>query len=288
MGLPEVNVAGLPIGERYPVRIMGVINVSPESFYKGSVSVGVKDIQQAISRFVQDGADIIDIGGVSTAPKKYNNTSEVPVEEELIRITDAIDVISSMTNIPLSIDTVSSVVAREALDRGVAIVNDTSGFQADSEMAEIVCEKNVPVILMANCEQPCNSVRASLESIQKSLKIASKAGIGTEKILIDPGIGFGKPPKVDFALLRNLNAFTSLGRPVLVGVSRKAFIGSLLSQPEPSNRLMGSIAATSIAVYNGASIIRTHDVRETRSAIQVGEAIRRSSMISSDQLGDDK
>jgi dihydropteroate synthase len=276
LGQPCVDVAGLLIGEDYPARIMAVLNVSPESFYKGSVSVGVQDIQQAISRFEEEGADLIDIGGVSTAPKNVYGTSEVSVEKELNRITKAIDVITSMTEIPLSIDTVSSVVAEEALDRGVAIINDVSGLQADSGMARLVYESNVPVILMANCEQPCDSVQGSLEAAQRSLRIARKAAIKAEKIVLDPGIGFGKPPEVDYALLQKIPSFAALGHPILVGVSRKAFIGSLLGLSEPSDRLLGSIAATSVAVYNGASIIRTHDVKETRIGAQIGEAVRRN------------
>jgi dihydropteroate synthase len=276
LGRPNINVAGLLIGEDYPVRIMGVLNVSPESFYKGSVSVGVQDIQQAISRFEEEGADLIDIGGASTAPKNVYGTPRVSVEKELTRITEAIDVITPMTEIPLSIDTVSSIVAEEALDRGVAIINDVSGLQADSGMAKLVHENDVPVILMANCEQPCGSVQASLESVQRSLRIARKAGIKAEKIVLDPGIGFGKPPEVDYALLRNIPSFAALGHPILVGVSRKAFIGSLLGLSDPSDRLIGSIAATSVAVYNGASVIRTHDVKETRIAMQICEAVRRS------------
>jgi dihydropteroate synthase len=276
LGLPYVNVAGLLIGEAYPVRIMGVLNVSPESFYKGSVFIEKEDIRQSVLRFEEEGTDIIDIGGTSTAPKNVYGTCDVSVEEELTRISEAMDIASSMTKIPLSIDTVSSVVAEEALNKGAAIVNDVSGLQADSKMVELVHDRNVPVILMANCRQPCDSVDASLKSVQRSIGIAQRAGIKPEKIVVDPGIGFGKPPEVDYALLQNIHSFAVFGHPILVGVSRKAFLGSLLGQSEPSARLMGSIAATSVAVYNGASIIRTHDIKETRIAVQVGEAIRRS------------
>jgi dihydropteroate synthase len=277
LGLPNVNVAGLCIGEEYPVRVMSVLNVSPESFYKGSVSAGIQNIQQAISRFEEEGADIIDIGGASSAPKNIYGTKEISLEEELARITKAIDVATSMTSIPLSVDTVSVKVAEEALDRGVAIINDVSGLQSDPGMSRLVSERDAAVVLMAHCGQPCGTVQATLESIQRSLEIAREAGIETEKILLDPGIGFGKPPEVDYALLKNLHAFVALGHPILVGVSRKAFIGSLLQQSEPADRLIGSVAATSVAVYNGASVIRTHDVKETRIAVQIGEAIRRNS-----------
>jgi dihydropteroate synthase len=277
MGLPHINVEGLCIGEDFPVRIMGVLNVSPESFYKSSVSMGIQDIKQAILRFEREGADIIDIGGASSAPKDVYGTEEISLEEELIRVTEAIDAATSMTKIPLSVDTVSAKVAEEAIDRGVAIINDVSGLQSDPEMARLVSERDATVVLMAHCGQPCRSVQVSLESVQRSLRIAQEAGIKTERILLDPGIGFGKPPEVDYALLKNLRVFAALGHPILVGVSRKAFIGRLLQQPDPADRLIGSVAATSVAVYNGASIIRTHDVEETRIAAQIGEAIRKNS-----------
>jgi dihydropteroate synthase len=277
LGLPNVNVTGLCIGEEYPVRIMGVLNVSPESFYKDSVSVGIQDIQQTVSRFEEEGADIIDIGGASSAPKNIYGTREISLEEELARVTKAIDITTSMTSIPLSVDTVSAKVAKEALDRGVAIINDVSGLQSDPGMSRLVSERDAVVVLMAHCGKPCESVQVTLESVQRSLGIARETGIEAERILLDPGIGFGKPPEVDYALLKNLRTFAALGHPILVGVSRKAFIGSLLQQSDPTDRLIGSVAATSVAVYNGASVIRTHDIKETRIAVQIGEAIRKNS-----------
>jgi len=271
-----VDVAGLRIGDKYPVRVMGVINLSSESFYKGTVAVNEDAIRQTITKLDEEGADIIDVGGASSAPKKIYGTQEIPVHEELRRVTNAVDIIVSMTKLPLSIDTMSSQVAEKALDMGVSAINDVSGLKADSNMATLVSDRAVPVILMANCKPYCDSIQASLESLRGSLSIALDAGIDTNKILVDPGVGFGKPPNVDYELLHNLGAFTVLGQPILVGVSRKAFIGSLLNQPDPEDRLMGSIAATSVAVYNGANIIRTHDVKETRVAACIGEAIRQN------------
>ena len=273
---PFVEIAGLRIGDKYPVRVMGVINLSPESFYKGSVAVGEDEIRQTIVKLDKEGADIIDIGGASTAPMKIYGTQEIPVQDELRRITSAIDIITSTTKLPLSIDTVSSKVAEKALDMGVTAINDISGLKADPEMAGIVSDRAAPVILMANCKPYCDCIQASLESLRESLSIALDAGIDKSMIMVDPGVGFGKPPKVDFDILRNLCAFTVLDQPILIGVSRKAFIGSLLDQSDPANRLIGSIAATSVAVYNGANIIRTHDVKETRLAVRIGEAIRKN------------
>ncbi|MDH4213262.1 MAG: dihydropteroate synthase [Candidatus Thorarchaeota archaeon] len=276
MEQPYVDVAGLRIGNEYPVRIMGVINLSPESFYKGTVAAKEEDVRRIIARFEREGADIIDIGGASTAPREIYHTREITARDELKRVTNAIDIITSMTKLPLSIDTMSSKVAEKALDMGVTVINDVSGLKADSKMAGLASDRNAPVILMANCRPYCDSIQSSLESLRESLSLARDAGIDTGMILVDPGIGFGKPSNVDYEILHNLGAFAVLGQPILVGVSRKAFIGSLLDQSDPADRLTGSIAATSVAVYNGANIIRTHDVKESRIAVRVGEAIRKS------------
>ena len=268
-----VDVDGLRIGKDYPVRLMGILNLSPESFYKVTINNDKSAIQEFISKMEDDGADIIDIGAASTAPKTVYGTSEVSEKVELDRITAVLGDITDSTNLPLSIDTVSSKVAEIALDMGVALVNDISGLQADSKMAGLVHSKDVPIVLMANCGSPCGSVQSALSSLEESYTTAVKAGIGYEKILLDPGIGFGKPADVDFKILGSLQQFAQFNQPLLVGVSRKAFIGSLLNQKDPAERLNGSLAATTIAVYNGANIIRTHDVKETKMAVQIGEAI---------------
>ena len=272
----NVDIGGLLIGPDKPVRVMGVINLSPESFYKGSVARSLGMFQEMIENVSKEGADIVDIGGASTAPKDVYGTPEVSVESEVERVTQALDSIEVSRYPPISIDTTSSIVAESALDRGVSLVNDISGFHADADMANLVAEQSVPVVLMANCVTPCQSIRASLSSLKESLKIAKDAGIESGKIILDPGIGFGKPPKVDITILSELNKFVKLGHPVLVGVSRKAFIGHVLGQPDPDDRLIGSIVTTAVAVMMGASIIRTHDVKETKIAVQMGEAIRRS------------
>lgn len=255
---------------------MAVINLSSESFYKGTVAANDDDIRRIITRLDKEGADIIDIGGASSAPKKIYGTQEISIQEELRRVTNAIDIILSMTKLPLSIDTMSSQVAERALEMGVSAINDVSGLKADSRMATLVSDRAAPVILMASCNPYCENIQASLESLKASLSMALDAGINTDKILVDPGIGFGKPSSVDFELLHNLEKFTIFGRPILVGLSRKAFIGSLLNQQNPEDRLLGSIAATSVAVHNGANIIRTHDVKETRVAVRIGETIRQN------------
>ena len=267
-----VDVDGLRIGENYPVRLMGILNLSPESFYKGTIATEKSTIQELILRMENEGVDIIDIGAVSTAPSTVYGTAEVSEKEELDRLTDVLGEITDLTNLPLSIDTVSSKVAEVAIDMGVALVNDISGLQTDPMMANLVHSKDVPIVIMANCSTPCSSVRAAMTSLKKSHAIAVKTGIEKEKIILDPGIGFGKPAEVDFEILGSLPLFKELNQPLLVGVSRKAFIGKLLNQESPAERLSGSLAATAIAVYNGANVIRTHDVKETKMAVQIGEA----------------
>jgi dihydropteroate synthase len=269
-----VNVGNLQIGPEHPVRVMGVINLSPESFYKGAIAETADEFQMMLENVVSEGADVIDIGGASTAPKNVYGTSDVTIEEEIKRVSLIFDFTKDVDR-PISIDTTSSSVAEVALDLGASMVNDISGLQADPRMAKLVADREVPVIIMANCGTPCGSVRESLNSLRISLTIAIDNGINPEKIILDPGIGFGKPPDVDFAILKNLNQFVALGHPLLVGVSRKAFIGHLLEQSDPDNRLIGTMAATSIAVMNGANMIRAHDVKEARIAARIGVAILR-------------
>lgn len=267
-----VNVGGLQIGPKHPVRVMGVINLSPESFYKGAIVESTNEFQMMLERAVSEGADVIDIGGASTAPKNVYGTSDVTRDEEVKRVSLALGSVDDVKK-PISIDTTSSAVAEVALDLGASMVNDISGLQADPRMAKLVADREVPVILMANCGTPCGSVQESLNSLRISLTIAKDNGINPEKIILDPGIGFGKPSDVDFAILKNLDQFVMLGHPLLVGVSRKAFIGHLLEQSDLDDRLIGTIAATSIAVMNGANMIRAHDVKEARIAAHIGKAI---------------
>ncbi len=274
-----VKVGSLQIGPDHPVRVMGVINLSPESFYRGTIAETPDEFQRMLERMVLDGADIIDVGGASTAPKSVYGTSDITRDEEIKRVTSALESVNDLKR-PISIDTTSSVVAEVALDLGASIVNDISGLKGDSRMAELVANRKVPIILMAKCATPCGSVSESLDSLRTSLKIAKDKGIDSERIIIDPGIGFGKPPDVDIAILKNLKQFVKLGYPLLVGVSRKAFIGHLLEQEKPEDRMTGTIAATSIAVFNGANMIRAHDVREARIAARIGSAMREQKCMS--------
>ncbi len=275
---PKVNIGELMVGPSNPVRTMGVINLSPESFYKASIAEGIDKFHEMLENASKNGADMIDIGGASTAPKDVYGTPDVSVEEEIERVTHALDTIKASNYPPLSIDTTSSRVAEAALDRGVSMINDTSGLHMDVKMASLVADWCVPIVLMANCNVPCDSVLASLNSLKDSLTIAKNSGIKNDKIILDPGIGFGKPADVDAAILRDLSFFVELNHPLLVGVSRKSFIGSFLDTPNPEDRLTGSIIAAAVAVMNGANVIRTHDIREAKIAIKMGEALRKPHM----------
>jgi len=266
-----VNVDGLRVGEGYPVRLVGILNLSPESFYKKTTVNSKSSIQELVEKMEREGADIIDIGAASTAPSNVYGTPTISEQEELERIKAALGYITDITNLPLSIDTVSSGVAKVALDMGVSLINDISGLKTDAEMVHLAHTREVPIVLMANCQPPCGSISLALTSLEESYSKAINTGIGHEKIILDPGIGFGKPTEVDFEILGNLHRFTRFRQPLLVGVSRKAFIGNLLNQQDPEDRLTGSLAATTIAVYNGANLIRTHDIQETKIAVRIGE-----------------
>ena len=255
---------------------MGILNLSPESFYKKTIVSERSSIQGLVQSMEEEGADIIDIGAASTAPSNVYDTSIISERKELERIKSALKYITDITNLPLSIDTVSSEVAKTALDMGVSMINDVSGLKANPEMATLATTKGSPVVLMANCKPPCGSVSIALKALEESHNTAINVGIEREKIVLDPGIGFGKPANVDFDILGNLHLFTRFDQPLLVGVSRKAFIGTLLNQENPEDRLAGSLAATTIAVYNGADMIRTHDVRETKMAVTIGETALRA------------
>ncbi|MHA1769663.1 MAG: dihydropteroate synthase [Candidatus Thorarchaeota archaeon] len=270
-----VEVLDVSVGPHHPVRVMGVINLSPESFYKASIAASEEDARSTILVMLRHGADMIDIGGASTSPKNTYNRDDVSTDEEKRRVVEFLRTFrDEFKTVPISVDTSSADIAREAIALGASLINDVSGLQGDKDMAKVVADSDVPVILMANCGVDCPGVDMILTSLRKSLDIASDAGIPPNRIILDPGIGFGKTAELDLSILRNLRLFTYLGRPLLVGVSRKAFIGRVLERPDPRNRLAGSLAATTIAVYNGASIIRTHDVEETIDAIRIGEAIR--------------
>jgi dihydropteroate synthase len=273
------NLGGVTVGEDCPVALIGVLNVSPESFYPGSVHRDPDDLLRVAEGMVEAGAAILDIGAMSTAPYLPTRISE---EEEADRLASAIHLVSMKLDVPISADTVRSGPARRALEAGAIIINDVSGLTADRAMAPLVARSGAGLIVMAwerGGEETAFPVDVALGFLDESLRIARGAGVPAERIVVDPGIGFFRRRKIpwhewDVALLAGLHALRDLGRPICVGVSRKSFIGAILGQEDPLDRLPGSLAAAAVAVVNGAHLIRTHDVAETCQAVRVAQAIR--------------
>jgi len=260
-------------------RVMGVINVSPESFFKGSIRQREDELIETALKMLEDGASFIDIGAKSTAPYLEN---QIPVEEEIRRALWALSILRDNVDVPISIDTTNAKVAEEAIKVGADIINDISGLKGDPKMVEVAREYNVPLILCAHkdVEDFSNPVHEVINALQESLQIAYKNNIEKEKIAIDPAIGFLRPKyppwyEWDSKVIANLNLLKVFGLPILVGVSRKSFIGAITGRRDPIERLAGSLGATAIAVWNGANIIRTHDVKETLDAIKIAHFIKR-------------
>jgi len=278
--LLQSQLAGLEVGDRVPVRVMAVLNVSPESFYQGSVQPQLERLADITQAMVNAGANIIDVGAMSTAPYLKTAISE---EQESERLTRAIGTIASSVSVPISADTKRAAPARAALAAGATIINDVGGLKYDPQMAEVVAASGAGVVIMAseNTPQhglPMERVRTALN---ESLNIAERAGIPRHRIVLDPGIGFFRQPEIawhewDRVILRELGDLRELGFPLLVGVSRKSFIGKVLNQPNATDRLVGSLSCAAIAVYNGAHIIRAHDVRETVEAVRMAEWLRQA------------
>jgi dihydropteroate synthase len=258
--------------------VMAILNVTPDSFYDGGRHSDVGTAVGDAMAMVEAGADIIDIGGESTRP----GATPVSLSEEAGRVLPVIRSLRRLTNLPISIDTYKAAVAEAALAEGADIVNDVSALTFDSGMADLVASEKVPVILMHMQGTPATMqldprygdvVAEVRDFLATRVAFAAERGIEREKIIIDPGIGFGKTLDHNLALLRDLPALAQLGQPLLVGVSRKGFVGKLLDA-NAEERLEGSIAAAVAAVLAGAHIVRVHDVKATRSAIRVADAIR--------------
>lgn len=281
--LGPVNVGGAN-----PVRIMGILNASPESFYKKSIKKG-KEIAHAVQQMEQDGADFVDVGAMSTAPYLTTMISE---KQEIKRIIDAIKQIQNASNLPISVDTCRAGVAKAALDLGVDIINDVTGLKYDKEIVNVISKSQPSLVLCAYGKKPLggNLIAQTKLLLKESVTLAKSAGIPTNKITLDPAIGFfrktGKNPfytkinsdwhKRDLDVLQNLSSVKS-NFPILVSVSNKSFIGKILNRQDPSDRIFGSVAAEVISVLNGADIIRTHNVRQTKDAITIAEKFSRQS-----------
>lgn len=261
--------------------VMGILNVTPDSFSDGGKYLDKTRAVDCGVELAKQGADVIDVGGESTRP----DSAPVSLEEEIQRVIPVIKELAYRVNVPISVDTTKAEVAKRALDAGAEIVNDISALRFDASMGKVVSEYKVPVILMHMLGSP----RTMQENIhydsliddiyrflQERISTALDIGIEQDKIVVDPGIGFGKSVEKDnFTILKCLQAFTSLGRPVLVGPSRKAFIGRLLDK-DVTQREEGTAAAVAIAVYNGAHFLRVHDVRSMKMVARVADAVKRA------------
>jgi dihydropteroate synthase len=273
----SAKAAGPSVLQRLPSRpypaVMGVLNVTPDSFSDGGQFAAPERALAQARKMVADGADIIDIGAESTRP--YGGSQPVSADEELRRLQPVLAGVVSL-GVPVSIDSMKSEVVAWALDTGAAIANDVWGLQRDPGIAAVVAARHAPVIIMHNRDRAYPDIdimKDISDFFARSLDIAGKAGVSPDNIVLDPGIGFGKTPQQSMTALARLGELRSFGLPLLVGASRKRFI-STVSPSEPHQRLGGSIAAHLIAVQGGAAIIRTHDVAETVQALRVAAAIR--------------
>jgi len=258
--------------ERPVPAVMGVLNITPDSFSDGGEFIAPGLALARARAMIADGVDIIDIGAESTRP--YKGAKAVTADDELDRLKPVLAGVVAL-GVPVSIDSMKAEVVAYALDQGAAIANDVWGLQRDPAMAPLVAARGVPVIVMHNRDDadPAIDIITDMKTFfLRSLDIAAKAGIARDKIVLDPGIGFGKTAEQSMTALARLREFEMFGLPILVGASRKRFIASV-SPSEPKERLAGSIAAHLIAAQRGAKIIRTHDVAETLQALRVANAI---------------
>ena len=279
------KIANVGVGGKNPVRIMGILNISPESFYKKSVNTSKTLIKNTAKLMEDQGADFIDVGGMSTAPYLSTSVSE---KIESKRIQNAIKIIQNSTNLPISVDTCRAKVAKDALEYGVEIINDISGLKYDKNMQEVISEYSPSLILCAYSLKSVNgnSITVTKKLLQDSIKLAKKSHVPSEKIVLDPAIGFfrktGKGSfftkiksdwlERDLFILKNLNLIKK-NYPILISVSNKSFIGKLLGKENPNDRLFGSISAEVVSVMNGADIIRTHNVQATKDAVTIASKL---------------
>ncbi len=293
--MPHALLGKISVGSGYPVRVMGVINASPESFFAKSV---VKSAEEALelAQSWLGFVDVIDVGGMSTAPYK---DAWVPPDEEAERVVPVVRALAQNLDLPISVDTFRPKVAEEALRAGASIINDVTGLKLYPDLCKVVKDHDASLVIMAREREPrpgADPVDRLLSALRESLDIAMTCGLEPERIVVDPGIGFPVLPKRDepyvvtgeyrhgdekwpwwkwdLYVIKNLAKFAELGRPVLVGVSRKSFIRRLLGVQSPDGVLPGSLAAETLAVLYGADVVRTHNPKETWQAVRIAEALR--------------
>ncbi len=259
--------------------VMGVLNTTPDSFFRNSRRVRPRDAIARGMELEEEGADILDVGGESTRPPFRN---VLPVAEEIRRVVPVIEALRKRVAIPISVDTFKAEVARAAISAGAELVNDIGGLRLDRELPKVIASARVAVVLMHSRGKPHqmhhlppvrNILKAVVESLDRSVSRAASAGISKKRIIVDPGLGFSKAPEDNLLLLKRLDILGGLALPILVGASRKSFLGKVLSVPV-EQRLTGSLACCAIAIMAGAHIVRVHDVKETRQVTVLCDAVR--------------
>ncbi|MBM4450941.1 MAG: dihydropteroate synthase [Chloroflexi bacterium] len=256
-------------GER--TYVMGIVNVSPDSFSGDGLSTVELAVAQG-KRFAENGVDIIDVGGESTRP----NSNPISIDEELRRVIPVLEKLAAEVNVPLSVDTYKYEVARRALDAGAQMLNDIWGLKAEPKLAALAAERNAPIILMSNQrdKQQRHIVPAVLSDLKRAIDLALDTGVKWDNIILDPGIGFGKTLEQNLELVRRLDELKALGRPILLGTSRKSMIGLVLDLPL-DQRVEGTAASVAIGIAKGADIIRVHDVHQMMRVCRMSDAIVR-------------
>jgi dihydropteroate synthase len=269
---------GFSFDLRTKTLIMGVLNVTPDSFFDGGKYLELDEALGHIEKMINDGADIIDIGGESTRPGSQGVSESV----ELERVIPVIEAAVKRFEVPVSIDTTKSKVAHAALEKGASMVNDISGLKFDPEIASMVAAYRAGLVTMHTPSRPIDMqnmtnyesiIHDIIKSLSDSVEMAESAGVSRHSIVVDPGIGFGKTTEQNLKVLKHLNQFLSLRKPVLIGTSRKSFIGKIIGSDNLDDRLEGTAGTVAISIMNGASIIRAHDVRYMKRVAMVADAI---------------
>lgn len=253
--------------------VMGVLNVTPDSFSDGGQFLSPDAAVTRARAMVEEGADIIDVGAESTRP----GHAPISADEEISRLLPVLEQLAPVCSVPISVDTTKAIVARRAIACGAAIINDQWGLQGDSEMALVAAEHEVPVIAMHNQRgRAYDELMADVIGfLRRSLDIADRAGLGRERVIVDPGFGFGKTPEQNLEVLRRLDELMVLERPILVGTSRKSMIGRVLTDTTPDDRVEGTAATVAIAIAFGADIVRVHDIRAMARVARMADAVMR-------------
>jgi dihydropteroate synthase len=268
ISLPHRKLLNLGV----PVSVMGIVNVTPDSFSDGGTFVTADAAADHGERLAAEGAAILDVGGESTRP----GARSVAADEEIARVVPAIAALHQRVAVPISVDTMKARVALAAVEAGASIVNDVWGFQDDPDMARVVADSGAAAVLMHNrrtVDPTLDVIADVLAFLSRSIDIALAAGVEEGRLILDPGFGFGKTAAQNLTLVRRLGDIVALGRPILLGVSRKSTIGRITEQDRPVDRLAGSLAAGLIGAANGAAILRVHNVAEHVQALKVAQAI---------------